>query len=624
MEKFLLHCAKIVGTSTETSGSWVHAFSPQEAEKLQKRGHLLAVIGLMEFAGTSEVAAQGKEIISRLHEEYYGDLSASAFHQLQGTINKVSQEAKEGTGFKLDIGAVGVVGDVLYAVTNNGGKLLINRQSEIKTILAETNTLSGYLQDGDVFLLGTGEFFRLVDEETLNSALKAQSPDEMVEILAPSIHGQQDGGAAAIIFQVLAPKEELKKEEKSFLSTPKPVIIKEKRTFEGGRRWKTKISELIERIDEKIKRRIIYLKANKEKSPRSQKTLMTVALILLIILMVAVFFGMKQRKNYGLTNQTSGLFQQAKLKREEGEGLLTLNPAKSRQLLLEAQDLVSQMETAGVQTEELTKFKEELRPLLGSALQEHQVEGTPFFDLEIIKAGALGSHFLLSGEQIIILDKNQSSLYSVGLQDKKSTILAGGEKLSGLSLMADLNGTIYVLANEGVYKVNKSPEVKIKKDEEWNSPLGMAGFTGNLYLLTSDEIWKYLLVDESFGVKQRWLKEATDLSQATAMMIDGSVWVLGSDNRILKFTRGVKDGFTLTGLTKPLSQTVAFYTNADLKNLYLLDKGNSRVVVISKTGEYQKEYLWSGLDQVDDLVVTSDEGQIFLLSGGKIFTINLK
>ncbi|MCX6724800.1 MAG: hypothetical protein NTV20_01730, partial [Candidatus Shapirobacteria bacterium] len=114
MEKFLLHCAKIVGTPTGTSGSWVHAFSPQEAEKLSKRGHLLAVIGLTEFAGMSEIAAVGKEIISRLQEEYYGNLESSAFHQLQNTINKVSQEVKEGTEFKLDMGAVGVVDNILY------------------------------------------------------------------------------------------------------------------------------------------------------------------------------------------------------------------------------------------------------------------------------------------------------------------------------------------------------------------------------------------------------------------------------------------------------------------------------------------------------------------------------
>lgn len=206
MDKFLLHCAKIVGTPTGTSASWVHTFFPQEAEKLQKRGHLLAVIGLTEFTGASEIAAVGKEIISRLHEEYYGVLETSAFHQLQTSVGKVSQETKEGTEFKLDIGAVGILQNVLYAVVDDGGKLIINRQGEVKTILAENNTLSGYLQDGDVFLLGTGEFFRLVSKEILKSALSAPTPEEAVEILAPSVHGQQDGAAAAIIFQVLASK----------------------------------------------------------------------------------------------------------------------------------------------------------------------------------------------------------------------------------------------------------------------------------------------------------------------------------------------------------------------------------------------------------------------------------
>jgi hypothetical protein len=616
MEKFLLHFAKIVGTPTEASGSWVHTFSPQETEKILKRGHLLAVIGLMEFTGMSEIAAVGKEMISRLHEEYYGDLESSAFHQLQNTLNKVSQEAKEGTEFKLDIGAVGVVDNILYAVVNNGGKLMINRNGEIKPLLDETNTLSGYLQNGDMFLLGTGEFFRLVNEEVLKSALNVQTPEEAVEILAPSIHGQQDGGAAAIVFQVF---------EAKVLSTPaKPMRIKEKRTFDLGKRWKVRIGNFIERIDEKIKRRIIYLKANKEKSPRSQKTLISVALILLVILTVAVFFGMKQRKNFGLNSQTSALLQQAKAKKEEGEGLLTLNPAKSRQLLLEAQDLLRQIETAGGQSGELTQFKQELEPLLGSVLQERQVEGALFFDLEIIKAGALGNNFILSGEQMIILDKNQNSIYAVGLQDKKSTILAGGEKLPGASFLADLNGSLYVLAEQGFYKANKIPELKIKKDEEWGLILGTAGFTGNLYLLSSGEIWKYSSGEEGFSSKQKWLKEKNDLSQALAMMIDSSIWILTKDGQILKFTRGAKDSFNLTGLTKPISGPVAFYTNADLKNLYLLDKGNSRVVVVNKSGEYQAEYLWSGLGEASDLLVNSDEGQIFLLAGGKIFTINLK
>ena len=36
MAKFLLEIAKIVGTSTQNSGSWVHAFSPSQAEKISQ------------------------------------------------------------------------------------------------------------------------------------------------------------------------------------------------------------------------------------------------------------------------------------------------------------------------------------------------------------------------------------------------------------------------------------------------------------------------------------------------------------------------------------------------------------------------------------------------------------
>jgi len=624
MEKFLLHLAKIVGTPTTTSGSWVHTFSPFQEEKLSKRGHFLATIGLTEFAGPEEIAAVGKEMISRLQEEYYGDLEPSVFAKLKKAVDKVSQEAKEGTGFKLDLGAVVLLDKALYAVVNGRARLMINRDGKIRTLLSQTETLSGYWQNGDLFLLGTEDFFRLVDDETLNLALKAQTPQEAVEILAPLVHGQQDGGAAAIVFQVVETNMETKETVKPEMKINFNGLPKERRSFDLLQKLKGQIVSLIEKSDEKIKKKLIYLRANKEKSAKPQKTLMFIALALVVILIIAVFLGMKQRKNLGVNSQSSNLLQQAQLKKEEGEGLLNLNPTKSRQLLLEAQDLVSQIESSGFQTEELARLKEELEHLLGTTLKEYQVEGSLFFDLGIVKAEGQGDHFVLSDGQIIVLDKKQNSLYKIGIQEKKSAILAGGEKIDGASFLTDLNGKIYVLAKEGIYRIDKSPELKIKKDEGWDSVLDLGGFGGYLYLLTSKGIWKYPPTEEGFGTKQPWLKQDFDLSQTVKMAIDGSIWLLGKEGRILKFTRGVQENFAVTGLNKPLLETISFYTNADLKNLYLLDRGNSRVVVLSKLGEYQAEYLWSGASDASDLLVDSDEGQIFLLSGDKIFTIKLK
>ncbi len=621
MENFKLHSAKIVGTPTGKSGSWVHAFSPTDPQKLSQRGHLLAVIGLDNFIGEGELAAVGKEIISRLHEEYYGQLTTKAFDQLKKTINKVTQEINESGDLNLNLGAVVVINNLLYVVMSHGSQLKVLRQGQIKTIFSGEETGSGYLKNEDVLLLGTEEFFRLVNQEIISSALAGSSPEEAVEILAPAIHGQADGSSAAIVFKISALVKEAT--AKAPLAAEE-TITQEKRSFELGRKFKEKIISLIVAADEGLKKRMISLKNNKEKNFRSQRTLFSVALILLVILGVSVFFGMKQRRGSDLTGQAAVLLNQAQAKLEEGEALKTLNPAKSQQLLTEAQDLVEEIEKLGGQSKDFLKFKEELNQLLASFLREHEIEGNLFFDLELIKAGAEGKNLLLADERLIVLDEKQTAVYEIGLVDQKSTILFGGEKIQGVDLIAQAGDNFYVLTDEGLLKGGKLPEVEVKKDGDWGKIVDMEGFSDNLYLLDSQgEIWKYPAIEGGFGEKQKWLQQETDFSSAVSLTVDGSLWVLTKDGQILKFLQGQKDSFVLSGLNKPLFEPSMIFTDFDSQNLYVLDKGNSRVVVFSKNGEYQAEYHWSELNQAQDLAVVEAEKKIFCLLGSKIYLMEI-
>jgi len=108
------------------------------------------------------------------------------------------------------------------------------------------------------------------------------------------------------------------------------------------------------------------------------------------------------------------------------------------------------------------------------------------------------------------------------------------------------------------------------------------------------------------------------------MSIDASIWVLESSGRILKYTRGAKDHFVISGLDQPLSNPTVIFTDDDSENLYLLDKGNLRIVVISKSGEYHSQYLWSGISEVTGLIASEEEGKIYLLSGNIIYQIEIK
>jgi len=621
MENFGLHSAKIVGTPTAKSGSWVHVFSPTDELKLSQRGHLLAVIGLDNFTGEGELAVIGKEIISRLQEEYYGELTTKAFDQLKKTVNKVTQEINEDGNLKLNLGAVVVIKNLLYVVISHNSQLVLFRQGQRQMLFSGEETGSGYLENGDVFLLGTEEFFRLVNPEISQNALASSSPEEAVEILAPAIHGQADGSSAAIVFKTTSLRE------KTIVETSLPAgksVAQEKRSFELGRKFKEKIISLIISADENFKKRIIFLRNNKEKNFRSQKTLFSVALILLVILGVSVFFGMKQRRGSDLTGQAAVLLNQAQAKKEEGEALKTLNPAKSQQLLTEAQNLVKEIEKLGGQSEDFLKFREELNRLLVSSVREHEVEGKLFFDLELIKAGAEGKDLLLTEGELIVLDEKQTAVYEIGLAGQKSTILFGGEKLQGASLMAQAGNDLYVLSDEGLLKGGKLPEVEIKEDEDWGRIIDLQGFTGNLYLLDSQgEIWKYPAIEGGFAEKQKWLQQKADFSSAVSLTIDGSLWVLTKDGQLLKFLQGQKDAFALTGLNKPLFEPVALFTDFDSQNLYVLDKGNARIVTFSKNGEYQSEYHWAELGQAQDLAVIEAEKKIFCLMGNKIYLLEM-
>lgn len=641
MKKFLLETAKIVGAATEKSWSQVHSFSPTEKEKLVKRGQFLAVISLSELAEEIEVVAAGKEMISRLHEEYYGHLEEKAVDQLKKALEQVLEEAKEEA--KVEIEAAVLVGDVIYFAIAGRGKILVQRAGKIATILVGeegVEVASGQVNDNDVFLLGSQKFFSLLAEGAIKAALLADSVNEVAEALMPMIHGQEeDGIAAAAVLklksqfedkpeEVVTPKSELEKE-----AAVRPIfgsqIFKSgiKRRLIQGLKQVIKLGQLVLfKIEKKLKRRAIYLDKEDKEKQKPQKTLITVAVILLVLLAVSIILGARQRGLYRENGDQTAILSQAQTKKEEGEALIDLNPIRARQLLLEARELVSEISPEEA-SQEVLNFQNELEESLSLVMREHEVEPSVLFDLVIIKDGARGDDLAISGGELIIFDKEQQTIYS--LEGKKSAILAGGEDLAGGQQVAAFLPKIYLLTTRGILEFDKETNRKnlvVEADSEWGEIVDFRAFGGNLYLLDkSGEIWKYPGIEGGFGAYRRWLAgEKPDFSDAVGMTVDGSIWVLKSSGLVLKYTQGLRDAFTISGLDKSLNNPGAIFTDDDQENLYVLDKGNSRIVVINKSGEYYSQYLWEGVREVTGIIASEEEKMILLLAGNKIYKIEIK
>ena len=107
------------------------------------------------------------------------------------------------------------------------------------------------------------------------------------------------------------------------------------------------------------------------------------------------------------------------------------------------------------------------------------------------------------------------------------------------------------------------------------------------------------------------------------MTIDGSIYVLTTDGVIKKYTRGKPDTFGITGLETPLKKPLRIFTNPEIDTLYVLDPGNSRIVVLNKAGAFQNAFAATVIKDAKDFDVQESEKKIYILSSENVYEINI-
>ena len=183
--------------------------------------------------------------------------------------------------------------------------------------------------------------------------------------------------------------------------------------------------------------------------------------------------------------------------------------------------------------------------------------------------------------------------------------------------------------------IKKTGQTKtLIKSGSWKTPAGIGVYLGNLYVIdkSSNQILKFVDGEDGLTKSNYFSDFPPDLSKAISMSIDGSVWMLFKDGSIQKFIKGIKDTFNVSGLAKPFSNPTKIFTDKNTDSLYILDNGNSRVVVIGKDGKYRSEYSLDAIKTAKDFEVlekdpstSSGQGKkIYVLSQNKVFDMVIK
>ncbi|MBI3486480.1 hypothetical protein HY025_06130 [Candidatus Daviesbacteria bacterium] len=367
-------------------------------------------------------------------------------------------------------------------------------------------------------------------------------------------------------------------------------------------------------------------------SLRSRRLRFFVILLVLILLIVGGFLAFENRQ-LGLQNSNfSNLLSDAKDKYHQALNLKDLDPNAAKQNLDEASKKLNEALAIKPNDTDAQNLKKQIESDSSSILKIFEIKDFPvFLSLDLVKKDFSAKKMSMSLNKILLLDETKKTLVLIDLETKTNQILAGADQL-GDGQFASLNGDFgFVYSKDkGILRVDTKLQKttnSIKPDSEWGKINDIYGFGGNIYLLDilKNQIWKYLPIASGYSDKISYFKDAkNDLADSKRMEIDSSVWLLKSGNEIKKFTSGALDNFSLSGLDKPLADLTNFFISDQTDNIYLLDSGNSRLVVTSKTGQYKDQYHGDKFKTASDLVVDEKGKKIYLLENNQIYQIELK
>ncbi len=150
-------------------------------------------------------------------------------------------------------------------------------------------------------------------------------------------------------------------------------------------------------------------------------------------------------------------------------------------------------------------------------------------------------------------------------------------------------------------------------------------YNNRLYVVNaeSNQIYRFNHVADTFNGRIVWLRDTADLSGASAVTIDGRIYLIAG-TKILKFSGGRAENLSLDPISPVLEQPTKLFASPDGAELYILEPKNKRVIVFDDTGKYRAQYTSDRFDALRDFAVDEAGSVIYVLNGKTIYDIHTK
>jgi hypothetical protein len=240
---------------------------------------------------------------------------------------------------------------------------------------------------------------------------------------------------------------------------------------------------------------------------------------------------------------------------------------------------------------------------------------------------------------LYVVDPGGHRLIQVTPAQKLATAIATKGDKNGTNQLADpkqvsvVDGQVLLLdSNRNLWRYDPGKkslaQIGLKSSDTWKDATAMAGYGPNVYVLdaTAGNIYRYASRGGQFtDAPTRFLaKDDPDLlGKAISLAIDGSIWALTSDGRVLKLEGGASVPFSISGLPQPIGKASQLYADAGVPSLYVLDVANSRVVQLAKDGRYLRQFNLNLPAPAVSFAVDEPAKALYVLSANTVYQYTL-
>ncbi len=251
---------------------------------------------------------------------------------------------------------------------------------------------------------------------------------------------------------------------------------------------------------------------------------------------------------------------------------------------------------------------------------------------EISNPNEAPTHLVKIGPTLIGFGQNTSTLFIYNtLTHEKKTLhpnLITNGFLSGAVPKENDYLAIFNSRNE-LFLFNPKDETLKKVDLSFPKDgvriADIAIYNRRLYVLDSahQQIYRHDAIKSGFGLGKEWLKDTTlNFGENTTFTLDGDVYIFLPNGDIKKFSSGLNTPFTLQPLSPPLQHGGRIWTYTDLKNIFLLESANQRMLVIDKDGHLVNQFSFKEAGAVSDMVVDDSQKHAYLLAQNKLLQLS--